>query len=121
MHAKNPDTRVERTGTAKLSISVHADENCALFTSIPYEEGWTAEIDGKKTAILSAANGALMCLDMPHGDHTVTLSFFPAGMKTGFIFFFIGAAVLAGLIILSSPKFTVTADNNSTSDGGDNE
>lgn len=101
MRSMNESTVVERTGKASLSITVNAENDCALFTSIPIEEGWTATIDGKSVDILSTANSTLMCLNVPSGQHTIELSFFPAGMKTGLILTAGGAVLFASMIVIS--------------------
>lgn len=102
MRSMNENTVVERTGKARLSITVDTDKDRALFTSIPLEEGWTATIDGKSAEILGAANDTLMCLNVPSGRHTIELSFFPAGMKTGLILTAGGAAMFAVMIVIST-------------------
>ena len=92
---------VVKTGHSSLEIRVNTDESRALFTTIPAEEGWTAEIDGQPCTIASAVNGALLCLNVPAGEHTIKLMFFPAGMKTGLILTASGAGVLLIMIVIS--------------------
>ncbi|MGN0669067.1 MAG: YfhO family protein, partial [Oscillospiraceae bacterium] len=92
---------VVKTGHSSLEIRVNADESRALFTTIPAEEGWSATIDGQPCTIASAVNGALMCLNVPAGEHTIKLTFFPAGMKTGLILTASGAGLLLVMIVLS--------------------
>lgn len=99
MNAKNPQTAVTRTGTASLSIEVYAEEDCALFTSIPFEEGWAAKIDGAPAQPLSTANDTLLCLEIPRGKHTVELEFFTAGMRPGLLFTASGIILLAVMIL----------------------
>ena len=101
MQLMNKNTVVERTGKASLSITVNAENDCALFTSIPIEEGWTATVDGKPAEIHSTANKTLMCLNVPSGEHKIELSFFPAGMKTGLILTVCGAVMFAAMIVIS--------------------
>lgn len=92
---------VVKTGHSSLEIRVNTDESRALFTTIPVEEGWSAEIDGQPCTIASSVNGALMCLNVPAGEHTIKLTFFPAGMKTGLILTASGAGVLLIMIVIS--------------------
>lgn len=99
IRAMNGNTTVTRTGKAKLEINVSAAEKQVLFTSIPYEEGWRAEIDGERAEISACVNRTLMCVEVPPGEHKITLSFTPAGMKEGLICFGFGAAILAVLIV----------------------
>ena len=116
MRTMNENTVVTRTDKAKLSITVDADRDRALFTSIPIEEGWTATIDGKPAEILSTANETLMCLKVPSGKHTIELSFFPAGMKTGLILTVGGAVMFAAMIVISVVIKRQRRDNGSDRD-----
>ena len=100
MLSMNENTEVTRTSTAKLSISVDAKKDCALFTSIPYEEGWTVLLDGEPIPILKTANDTLMCFEISSGKHVVEMSFFPAGMKTGIIVSVSGAVMFAAMIVI---------------------
>lgn len=121
MQEKNPSTRTERPGKNSVKVTVHSNGDNTLFTSIPYEEGWTAKLDGKPIEIRSAVDETLMCFDIPDGDHILTLSFFPAGMKMGFLFLAIGAVILAGLIVLNNPKFGSEKSRGNENAGGSDE
>lgn len=104
MRSMNESTTVTRTGKAALSISVECDEDRALFTTIPFEEGWTATLDGKPAQLLNSANKTFLCLYIPSGAHTIELKFFPAGMKTGLILTACGAVLFALMIVISRIK-----------------
>lgn len=104
MRLMNENTTVTRTGKSELSINVNADEDRALFTTIPYEEGWTATIDGEPAEILTAANQTMMCLSVPSGSHTIELKFKTAGMKTGLILTACGAVLFAMMIVMTVLK-----------------
>lgn len=99
IRAMNENTAVTRTGKAELEINVSAAENQVLFTSIPYEEGWSVEIDGERAEVSACVNRALMCVEVPPGEHKITLKFTPAGMKEGLICCGFGAVILAILIV----------------------
>lgn len=100
MSEKNAQTSVVKTGHSSLEISVNAAEDCALFATIPFEEGWTAQIDGEPAQLLPAADGTLTSLRISAGTHKITLKFFPAGLKTGLVMMILGAVILASLIVL---------------------
>lgn len=97
----NAETTVVKSGKSSLEIAVNAASDCALFTSIPFEEGWTAYVDGEEAKPLPAVDDTLMSLKLTQGEHKITLSFFPAGLKTGLILMLVGAAVLAAMIVIS--------------------
>lgn len=102
IQSMNENTAVARIGKERLSIDVECGEDRALFTSVPYEEGWTATIDGESLPVLTTANDTLMCFKIPSGKHKIELSFYPAGMKTGIILTVCGAAMLAAMLAISA-------------------
>lgn len=66
--------------TVKGTITARTDG--LLFTSIPYDTGWTAYVDGQKTEI-HAFKDALVSVPVSAGTHTVEFSYFPTGLKAG--------------------------------------
>lgn len=92
---------VVKTGHSSFEIKVNTEQSRALFTTIPVEEGWSAELDGQPCTIASAVNDSLLCLNVPAGEHTIKLTFFPAGMKTGLILTAAGVGMLLIMIALS--------------------
>lgn len=58
-----------------------------LFTSIPYDKGWTAYVDGKKYEIDTVGN-AFIALKLATGEHVVEFRYFPPGLKLGLILTF---------------------------------
>lgn len=117
---------VRRTSGTSLEIKVNSDGNRALFTTIPVEEGWSAAIDGNPCTIASAVNDTLICLNVPEGEHTITLNFFPAGMKIGLILTAAGAGILLVMIVTSiivkrvKKKKARSADGENALDNGEN-
>lgn len=95
------DSRIEGT--------VNAKEAGVMMTTITYDAGWTVKIDGKEVPTISsqmreaADTGtigmaeALLAFDMPAGQHTVTMTFFPRGLKLGLV---LSGISLVGLIVL---------------------
>lgn len=117
---RNRDTAVTRTGGSSLKIEVNAAEDCALFTSIPYEDGWTAYIDGVERTVRSTVDDTLLCLEIPEGRHTVELRFFPAGLKTGLML--TGSGVLMLVIMALAQKLgECSAAEEENDEGGDIE
>ncbi|MCB5952640.1 YfhO family protein [Enterococcus sp. BWT-B8] len=71
-----------RTATAKVKLA----KDQVLFTTIPYDAGWTAYIDGEKIEIPTFKN-AFLTLAIPAGTHEIEFVFLPQGLKTGLILF----------------------------------
>lgn len=53
-----------------------------LYTSIPYDKGWTAKVDGVATPILPLKD-AMITVPLTAGDHHVTFEFEPEGFRLG--------------------------------------
>ena len=66
----------------KLSGTVSAAKAGMLFTSIPFDKGWTVKVDGEKVETRKAF-GAFLAIDVSAGDHVIDFSYFPKGLKTG--------------------------------------
>ena len=100
MNARNAETTLVRNSGTSLSVTVNAAEDCALFTTIPIEEGWSAYIDGEPVALKSTLNSSLLCFEVPAGSHDIELSFFPAGLKVGLVFTASGALLLVIMLLV---------------------
>ena len=55
-----------------------------MFTSIPYDSGWTVKVDGQKVETESI-DGTLLYIHLSAGDHTVEMTYTPTGFIPGFI------------------------------------
>ncbi|EOT40624.1 YfhO family protein [Enterococcus columbae] len=53
-----------------------------LFTTIAYDKGWHAYIDGKKTSITAFKEG-LLAIKVPKGKHHLVLKYYPPGLFLG--------------------------------------
>lgn len=80
-----------RTATGESS----SDEEQTLITTIPYDKGWTAFIDGKKVAVTDFKD-AFVSLKVPKGKHTITLQYLPVGFIPGASLFVICLLLFIG-------------------------
>ncbi|HIY91460.1 MAG TPA: YfhO family protein [Candidatus Companilactobacillus pullicola] len=62
--------------------SINVDEDSPLLLSIPYDDGWSASVDGKKVKIHKVVSN-LMAIDLKKGQHTVILNYQVPGLKLG--------------------------------------
>ena len=99
---READSQLTKNSSSSFTIKVSAKENCALFTSIPFEEGWTATIDGMPADVVPGVNKTLLCVQVPAGEHIIELNYFPAGLKTGVTLTVIGAVMLTAMVLASS-------------------
>lgn len=84
------DTYLEGTVTAK--------ENQMLFTTIPYEEGWTIEVDGKEVTPVKTLD-SLIAINLSPGEHTVTMKFWPGYLTQAIIISVCGILALVLIFI----------------------
>lgn len=99
-----PLTLTEFTNTltqTKVAGTVTAASDCMLFTSIPYEKGWTVLVDG---VVAEAEEFAESFLTVPltAGTHTIEMTYLPEGLATGAL---ISAASLGALLLLALLAF----------------
>lgn len=72
----------KRSATAKITT----DSQQQLITTIPYDKGWSATLDGKKVDI-EAFQDAFISLTIPSGTHELKLTYLPQGFTLGAILF----------------------------------
>ena len=80
-----------------------------LYTSIPYDKGWSVFVDGNKVAdenIVKMGN-ALIGVYMEAGGHTVEFRYTPPGLVPGVIISVIGFLILAIVLLLKKRKSAV--------------
>ncbi|MBQ3049637.1 MAG: YfhO family protein [Oscillospiraceae bacterium] len=90
------------TEKSSISGSFTAEENGWLLIQIPFDEGFTAMVNGEP-ADISRALGTFMAVPVSAGENTVSLCYFPSGMKLAIILFAIGCA--AAVCLRFSKKF----------------
>lgn len=69
-----------------------------LFTTIPYDAGWTVKVDGQRVETYGVAD-ALLAFDVGAGEHTVELSYSTPGLLMG-IFISVVCLILLILVVL---------------------
>lgn len=81
----------------KGTITVDRDE--LLMTSVPYDEGWTVFVDGKKAEV-KAVGDAFIAVDLTAGTHTIEMKFFPRGLISGVIISWLAVAALIFITVI---------------------
>ena len=69
-----------------------------FYTSVPYEEGWTAIVDGEEVEI-TPVGGSLVAFELTEGEHHIELKFYPKGFGIGSLVTFIGLAIFVLLCV----------------------
>lgn len=88
--------KVSRVTSSVIEGDVYIDEGEMLFLSVPFDEGWRAEVDGERAEIVETA-GAFIGIRMPKGQHSVRLRYIPEGLREGAL---ISAAAFIAYIFL---------------------
>ena len=73
---------VERKSSSEIFAKVEAEEGEALVFSIPFNEGWSAEVDGEKVMI-QENEVKFLKLNIKPGEHTVKLKYTTRGRTLG--------------------------------------
>jgi len=104
LHQINSETKLKAISDRHLRVDTNHDKGMLLFTSIPYEPGWTVRVNGQKTEISEAAGG-LMAVVVPAGNNTIELKFFPHRMPLGIILSLVG---LVGFVLMLLMEYFIT-------------
>lgn len=86
--------------------SFEAAEDCLLYTSIPYDEGWKVYIDGQQVTKedVKAVDNAYLSVRVKAGKHTVEYKYEQKGLKEGIAISFVTAALLIPSSIIINKK-----------------
>lgn len=66
----------------KVRGSIQADQKGTLLLSIPYDKGWSIQVDGKKTESYPVGE-ALTGIDLETGVHEISMDYTPDGLWMG--------------------------------------
>ena len=84
--------------------TINCNRNGVLYTSIPQDGNWTAEVDGKPAQIATIGE-AMVGLLLPEGQHTVTFRYHNAAFSLGWKISLACALVFLGLYLsIYQPK-----------------
>lgn len=70
-----------KEGYVKGTVEVTGDRH-TLFTSIPYEKGWSLKVDGKEQK-LSTIHNAFLMVELEEGKHEIEFKYDVPGLKIG--------------------------------------
>lgn len=90
-------------GTNRVAGRISLEEDKTLVLSIPYQKGWTALVDGKKTE-LHRANYMYMALELEAGEHTVELTYEIPGIRYALVVTAAALVLFAALLCAEAWK-----------------
>ena len=92
-----------KIGNNEINGKISLSDTKALVLSIPYNEGWTAYVDGEETE-LKEANTMYMALELPKGDHEIHLVYCTPYLRTGLCLTCIGVLCYIVLVLINRKK-----------------
>ncbi len=99
LKAKNSETVVEKVSPTELKISVNAEDDDILFTTVPVEKGWTVKLDGEEIEYIELLD-ALIGVELTPGQHVIEMSFTTAGYPMAVIITVSGVVIFAAMIVI---------------------
>ncbi len=90
---KDSSLNVTSHSDTKIDGTINVKEDGILYSSIPYDKGWSILIDGQKAETFELGE-AVLAASIKHGRHTVEYVYSPRGLNYGII---ISAASVAGI------------------------
>ncbi len=72
---------------------ITVDEDCVMFTSIPYDSGWDIYVDGVKTEAVKIGD-ALIGVNLTAGTHTVEMKYHTDGFGIGIVLSLLAVIIL---------------------------
>lgn len=83
--------------------SIYTNEAGLMYTSIPFDEGWSVKVDGYEVETL-AFKDALIAIPLASGDHTIELSYTPQGLKSGIAISLFGIICFIIIVFVNRKK-----------------
>ena len=105
------DTRIEGT--------IDVKENGCFVTSIPYEKGWTIEVDGEKRRA-ETLGGAFLAIPLEAGHHEIRMTYLPDGLIPGILLSLCGIGILIALCFVRRKKGPAQLDEPQQAEKADN-
>lgn len=87
--------------------TVNSNITGMLFTSIPYDKGWTLYVDGQKTEFF-AFEDAFIAFNLDRGTHDIVLKYSPEGITTGFLITLLSIIILVVIYLIHSKHMDIT-------------
>lgn len=88
--------QVESHSDTEISGTIQVKEDGFFVTSIPYEKGWTLEVDGEKVKT-ETFGGAFLAAHLRAGEHEIRLTYLPDGFVPGILVSLCGIGILVAL------------------------
>lgn len=99
----NSTAEVEKISERKLRITTAANAGEILFTTIPYDAGWQAVVNGKTVDTYEVLD-SLMALSLEPGEQVIELEYLPQGFVAGLYISGTALLIFIGLMVFNIIK-----------------
>ena len=114
---KDETLKITRFETTNITGVIDVKEDGLMYTSIPYEKGWSAYVDGEQVEMKNVSE-AMCAIELTSGHHEVEFRYIPAGFMLGLGAFIVALVIFVTMIIISKKaskkREKVLADTNNT-------
>ncbi len=94
----------KQTGPAAFTLSVESvPEGKILLTSIPYDRGWEAKVNGENVPVLPVMD-SLVGVEVPGDAKQIELEFVPSGWREGVLISVISLILIVSIAILTKKQ-----------------
>ena len=92
-----------RDDRIEARVSVGSDRK-VLFTSIPYDEGWSVYVDGVKAEKKAVLDGTFLAVELTEGEHELLFSYRQKCMIPGMACFTAGVLLITACYLAKNVK-----------------
>ena len=103
--------------TNGFDATITLSQKKLVFFSVPYDAGWTAQVNGKDTEVIKVDYG-FMAVACDEGDNTISFTYRTRYLSTGLILTGSGFVVWTGYVVFFRRKEKLVPDSD---DGDDND
>lgn len=97
-----------------ISGNINAPSDGTVYISLPYQDGWTATVDGKDVEIVEFLEG--IGIPVSAGQHKITISYMTPGLKAGGLISLITLILFIGFIIFDRKVLSKRKNDEDTTD-----
>lgn len=94
-----------------LKGNITVSKSGLLYTSIPYDKGWTVYVDGKEVKTY-AFKDALLSIYLTEGNHNLEFKYSPVGFKPGILLTSMSVTIFVIIVIMNSRKYKIKKEVN---------
>lgn len=86
-----------------FTAEIRADKDNLVFFSVPYDDGFTAEVNGREADIIKVDAG-FMAVPVKKGENHIVFHYETPGLKAGAVISLAGAGILTAYILINRKK-----------------